>query len=102
MLIKSAGDPQFPKKLEKLEPRAHIGYLVGYSSTNIYRIWIPYKRKVISTRDILFDESSVYEHKPLPVSTELIKQLDKILVRIELLNEEPEHQIGQDEEAPTT
>jgi hypothetical protein len=26
-----------PKK-DKLDPRAHIGYLVGYDSTNIYRI----------------------------------------------------------------
>ncbi len=56
---------------------------------------------MISTRDVLFNESSFYKHKPLPVSTELIKQLDDILVRIELPNEEPEHQIGQDEEAPT-
>lgn len=32
------------KKLEKLAPKAHIGYLVGYQSTNIYRIWIPYRK----------------------------------------------------------
>jgi hypothetical protein len=29
-------------RLAKLEPRAHIGYLVGYDSTNIFRIWIPH------------------------------------------------------------
>ena len=32
---------------DKLAPRALIGHLVGYDSTNIYRIWIPSLRKVI-------------------------------------------------------
>ena len=30
-------DHKIPKS-EKLKPRAHIGYLVGYDSTNIFRI----------------------------------------------------------------
>ena len=34
-------------KLQKLQPRAHVGYLVGYNSRNIYRIWIPSKDKTI-------------------------------------------------------
>ena len=38
VLIKSAGDPDRPWKWQKLQPRAHIGYLVGYESTNIYQI----------------------------------------------------------------
>ncbi|KAM4067532.1 integrase core domain-containing protein [Hirsutella rhossiliensis] len=33
------------KKRQKLDPRSHIGYLVGYNSTNIFRIWIPQRRK---------------------------------------------------------
>jgi hypothetical protein len=28
-------------KLDRLEPRAYIGYLVGYVFTNVFRIWIP-------------------------------------------------------------
>ena len=28
-------------KLDYIEPRARIGYLVGYVSTNIFRIWVP-------------------------------------------------------------
>ena len=48
-------------KLQKLEPRAHIGYLVGYSSRNIYRIWIPSKKQVIRIRDVTFDENTHYE-----------------------------------------
>ena len=35
------------KKGDKLAPRALIGHLVGYDSTNIYRIWIPSLHKVI-------------------------------------------------------
>jgi hypothetical protein len=27
-------------KLDKIVPNAYIGYLVGYDSTNIFRIWI--------------------------------------------------------------
>jgi hypothetical protein len=45
---------------KKLEPRAYIGYLVGYESSNIYRIWIPSKKKVITTRDVTFNESLFY------------------------------------------
>lgn len=47
-------------KLEKLQARAHIGYLVGYQSTNVFRIWIPTLRTVISTRDVVFDTTKRY------------------------------------------
>jgi hypothetical protein len=63
-LIKSTVDPDYPRKLQKLAPRAHIGYLVGYESTNIYRVWIPYKKKVISARDVIFDENEFFDGKP--------------------------------------
>lgn len=60
-------------KLNKLEPRTSIGYLVGWDSTNIFRIWIPSLQKVIRTRDVTFDESSKYDPKqhikPLPFQT---------------------------------
>jgi len=32
---------QLIPRLQKLEPRAHIGYLIRYDSTNIFQIWIP-------------------------------------------------------------
>jgi hypothetical protein len=51
------------KRLMKLDPRAHIGYLVGYDSTNIYRVWVPYQGKVISTRDVIFDEKKCFDGK---------------------------------------
>ena len=49
-----------PKKA-KLDPRAHIGYLVGYDSTNIFRIWTPSIAKVIRCRNIIFDDNSSYD-----------------------------------------
>ena len=44
VLIKSPEDPEYPGRLQKLAPRAHIGFLIGYESTSIYRVWIPHKR----------------------------------------------------------
>jgi hypothetical protein len=46
-----------------LDPKAWIGYLVRYRSSNIYRIWIPSLAKVISTRDVTFDEQTVFDSK---------------------------------------
>ena len=47
-------------RLYKLQPRAYIGYLVGYDSSNIYRIWVPSRGKVYRTRDVTFDETRFY------------------------------------------
>jgi hypothetical protein len=47
-------------KTQKLDPRAQIGYLLGYNSTNIFRIWIPKKHQVIKTRDVTFDKLRKY------------------------------------------
>lgn len=52
-------DRAIPRR-EKMRPKAHIGFLVGYDSTNIYLIWIPSQRKVIRTRDVIFDEDRSY------------------------------------------
>ena len=49
---------------QKLAPRAHIGYLVDYNSTNIYHIWVPSKKKVIRTRDVTFNEKLFYTKEP--------------------------------------
>ena len=48
-------------KKQKLTKKAHIRYLIGYDSSNIYRIWNASKNKVIRTRDIIFDENSCYD-----------------------------------------
>ncbi|KAK3899727.1 hypothetical protein C8A05DRAFT_36653, partial [Staphylotrichum tortipilum] len=40
----------------KVQPRGKLGYLVGYKASNIYRIWIPELSRVITTRNVTFDE----------------------------------------------
>jgi hypothetical protein len=42
------------KRGEKLESRALVGQLVGYDSTNIYRVWMPAMGRVLRTRDVIF------------------------------------------------
>ena len=50
-------------RLDRLSPRAWIGYLVGYASTNQFRIWLPTRNKVIVTRDVHFNEECIFDGK---------------------------------------
>jgi hypothetical protein len=81
-----------PKK-KKLDPRAHIGYFMGYDSTNIYRIWIPTKQKVIRSRDVTFDHRSYYNPQDIDVGF-LLKETADTLVDIIGL---PEFDFDEDE-----
>ena len=58
----------------KLAPRAKIGYLIGYQSTNIYRVWIPQDEEVRSEKDVIFDETTFFDPRELeePVSEVII------------------------------
>ncbi len=47
----------------KTDPRAFVGYQVGYEGTNIYRVWIPSQKRVVRTRDVHFDEKN-HEYNP--------------------------------------
>ena len=42
---------------QKLHLRAEIGILVGFASSNIYKVWIPGRNKVVRTSTATFDES---------------------------------------------
>jgi hypothetical protein len=56
---------------DKMEPRASIGYLVGYVASNIWRVWYPASGAVREVRDAVFDENRFFEPKELeraPVS----------------------------------
>jgi len=76
-------DAQLKKKrLSKLDPQAHIGYLVGYNSTNIYRIWIPYKGIIISTRDIIFNKKTFFNGKRMDILKDLHAELDTLIKKI--------------------
>ena len=55
-------------KLKRLLPKVWIRYLIGYSLTNLYRIWIPLYNKVIIIRDVHFNKEEVFDG-----STETLK-----------------------------
>jgi hypothetical protein len=46
--------------LHKLKPNAWIGYLVGYESTNIYRVWNPNTNTVIRVHDVMYNEDEIF------------------------------------------
>jgi hypothetical protein len=73
----------------KLNPRAHIGYLVGYDSTNIFRVWIPHKGIVISTRDVIFDESTFFEGEKEDQPEGLIAELDALIEKVSVPKARP-------------
>ncbi len=45
----------------KLKSRAFVSYLVDYNSINIFRIWNSEKEDVNDYRDVIFDESELYD-----------------------------------------
>ena len=80
------------KKGDKLASRTLVGYLVGYDSTNIFRIWIPSKERVVRMRDVVFVKDKLFkdENPPEKLSEEaerLIEVLDmpepRTLIEIE-------------------
>ncbi|CCE34829.1 related to retrotransposon HobS hobase [Claviceps purpurea 20.1] len=71
------------RRFYKTNTRGHIGYLVGYVASNIYRIWIPSLKQVISTRNVLFNEFIFYDpsHETtdaltVPEQVDLVRTLD--------------------------
>jgi hypothetical protein len=67
-----------------MEPRAHIGYLVGYESTNIFRVWIPSQRKVVSTRDVTFDETRFYDPRERDLAYLLREDVEDIIEVVDI------------------
>jgi hypothetical protein len=47
-------------RLQRFNPKAWIGYLIGYDSTNVYRVWNPVTNKVVRTRDVTFNEYETF------------------------------------------
>ena len=70
------------KRLSKLDPRAHISYLIGYNSTNIYRIQILYKGIIISTRDVIFNKKTFFDGKRMDILKDLHAELDTLIKKI--------------------
>ena len=75
---------------DKLQPKAHIGYLVGYKARTIYRIWVPVLQKVIVTRDVTFNESQFFDPDEEDLSMKLRSTIEPLAETLEL-PEMPEH-----------
>ena len=83
-LIKSKNDPQYFCKCHKLDAKAHISFFVSYKLTNIYRVWIPHKKNVISVWDVIFDKNKVWDSKPIISIFDKIRELDKAIEIVEV------------------
>ncbi|KID81276.1 hypothetical protein MGU_11358 [Metarhizium guizhouense ARSEF 977] len=55
---------------------------MGYQSSNIYKIWVPHKNKVILTLDVIFNESAFFENKI--AQPELRQTISQLLEEIEI------------------
>ena len=85
--------------MNKLVPRAEIGYLVGYQSTNIFRSWIPSKNIVIPTRDVTFDPTQGYSPTTFSpvVSNEIIEILQIPVLDVDQIDDHNYLKPSQDE-----
>lgn len=73
----------------RLNPKAWIGYLVGYDSTSIYRIWNPAVNKVFHTQDVVFNEDVIYDGKKQDPEIGL-DELERMITSLESTSEDEE------------
>jgi hypothetical protein len=86
---------------QKLKPRAWLGYLVGYTSTNIFRIWDPSTARVHSVRDVRFKENELFNRATYqPLSESLVEAAQELISRHEVL--EPSSDSSHAQEAQET
>jgi hypothetical protein len=76
---------------QKLDPRAYIGYLMGYDSSNIYRIWISSKKKVIRIRDVTFNEQLFYDSAEINLGHILREETEQLVKILDLPSTAPTH-----------
>ncbi|RYP32317.1 hypothetical protein DL768_011142 [Monosporascus sp. mg162] len=81
------------QRLQKLNPKAWIGFLVGYRFTNIYEIWNLLINKVIAIRDVLFNEKATFSGDIRDLRDDLLhvteEELQKLLRQVELPDQGP-------------
>ena len=65
--------------LQRFKLNVWIGYLVGYDSTNVYRVWNPVMNKVVRTRDVTFNEYETFNGDLETLKDDMLKiQLDEL------------------------
>ena len=97
VLIKSKSDLQYRHKLRKLDSKAHIGFFVGYKSTNIYRIWVPHKKKVISVRDVIFNKDEIWNGELIQYTADRIQKIEDVIKIVQVSESKVEDlQLGEE------
>ncbi len=77
VLIKLKKDFHYHPKRRKLDAKAHISSLIGSKLTNIYRIWMPNKKRVVSIWDLIFKEDEIWDGMSLERTADKIKESDE-------------------------
>ena len=65
----------------------YIGFLVDYDLYNIYYIWLPFFKRVIYIKDIIFIKNKFY--KPDKLDLELVEDVKKIIKYFKILSSRP-------------
>ena len=47
-------------RLQRFNFKVWISYLIGYDSTNMYKIWNPIRNEIFRTRDVVFNEKECF------------------------------------------
>ena len=91
-------------RLKRFNPKAWIGYLIGYDSTNVYRVWNPVVNEVVRTRDVIFNEYETFSGDLQTLKDDMLKirldELSKLLQECTIpkeSNEETQVQPAQEE-----
>jgi hypothetical protein len=61
------------------QPKSPSRYLVAYDSRNIFKMWIPHRREVISTRDVIFDEDEFFDRRAVNLDDGLVAILNEFV-----------------------
>ena len=98
-LIKSQNDFHKTNKFQKLDSHVHIKFFVEYVFINVYHVWISHKQKVISVRNVIFDEQQMWDEKTIEYIIKNIKQFDETISIIEILhiNKIENQQLGEND-----
>jgi hypothetical protein len=70
----------------RLKSKAFIHYLVKYDFTNIFRIWIFSRMRIIRIKDVIFEKTLFYDFAKLDSRHLLITNVKKTLKIIEISN----------------
>ena len=89
-MIKSKSNSQYRHKLWKLDLKAHIGFIVGYVSTNIYWVWVLHKKKLVSVQDVIFNKDEIWNKESIQYTANKIKKIDDAIKIVKVLKLEAE------------